>query len=313
MTGMPDLREALQALLRQPVLLNEPMSAHTWYRIGGPCDFYCYPENLPELRALVQWCQEQRYPYLVIGKGTNVLISDEGLRMLVIDLSKGFSAIRFDDNRCYVEAGVQVPKLVLECEKQGLGGLENFAGIPGSVGGALKMNAGCLGRSFYDFVEHITICDHGNIREMKNNQIEFHYRHVPLFDDPEIIALSAVLRLQSAEQSVLEKIRKESLEKRKNTQPIHHPSCGSVFKNPPGDFAGRLIEACGLKGYRHGGAAISELHANFIINEGNASAHDVLHIIRVIQKTIKEKFNIHLSPEVRLYGFRKEELAGVTD
>lgn len=297
----------IQALLKLPVLQQEPMSAHTWYRIGGPCDYYCYPENETELVNVIRWCGERRRQYLVIGKGTNVLFNDKGIRAVVIDLSKGFAEIRFEDTKCIAGAGAQVPKLVLECEKRGLGGLELFAGIPGSVGGALKMNAGCLGREFYDFINRITVADKGKIHILSKEQITYHYRHVPLFDDPEIIALSAELTLSAADSTALETARKESLDKRKKIQPISQPSCGSVFKNPSGDYAGRLIESCGLKGFRRGGASVSTLHANFIVNEGNATASDVLAVMKEIRKKVKEKFSVFLEPEVRLYGFDENE------
>jgi UDP-N-acetylmuramate dehydrogenase len=248
---------------------------------------------------------------MVIGKGTNVLISDKGIRGVVIDLSKGFSDIQFDGDQCNVGVGVQVPKLVMECEKRGLGGLELFAGIPGSVGGAMKMNAGCLGREFYQFIEHIDVIDKGELRTILKNDLVYHYRHVPIFDDPEVIAVSAQMSFTPADPRTLETIRKESLEKRKRSQPISQPSCGSVFKNPPGDFAGRLIESCGLKGFRHGGASVSTVHSNFIVNDGQAAAADVLAVMKEIQQTVKIKFNVSLEPEVRLYGFEKNELSGL--
>lgn len=298
----------LKSILRQSVLMNEPLSNHTWYRIGGPCDYYCYPENETELLALIRWCRDNNIPYMTLGKGTNVLISDTGIRGVVIDLTKGFSELRFEENYCDAGSGVQVPKLVLECEKRGLGGLELFAGIPGIVGGALKMNAGCLGREFYQFIEHITVINRGEKQIIEKNKITFHYRHVPLFDDPEVIAVSARMKFTAADKTVLESVRKESLEKRKKTQPISQPSCGSVFKNPPGDFAGRLIEACNLKGYRHGGASVSTLHANFIVNEGGATASDILTIMKEIRLAVKNKFGVTLDPEVRLYGFDDQEL-----
>lgn len=297
----------IQSLLNRPVLQQEPMTAHTWYRIGGPCDYYCYPEDESELVRLIQWCRDQGRKYLVIGKGTNVLISDKGIRAVVVDLSKGFAEIKFQATQCIAGAGAQVPKLVLECEKRGLGGLELFAGIPGSVGGALKMNAGCLGREFYHFVNRITVIDKGNLRVIPIEQLTVHYRHAPLFDDPEVIALSVELTLSPADVPALEMARKESLDKRKKSQPISQPSCGSVFKNPPGDYAGRLIEACGLKGFRHGGASVSTVHANFVVNEGNATAADVLAVMNEIRKNVKEKFGVVLEPEVRLYGFDENE------
>ncbi len=301
----------LQPLLCQPVLENEPLSAHTWYRIGGPCDYYCLPENETELRNLIARLKESKIPYMTLGKGTNILVSDHGIRGAVIDLSKGFSDTRFNGNMCETGAGVQVPKLVLECEKRRLGGLELFAGIPGTVGGALKMNAGCLGREFYHFVVSVTLMNHGEKQIIPVEQIVFHYRHVPLFDDPEVISLSARMRFSPADAETLATARKESLEKRKKTQPISMPSCGSVFKNPPGDFAGRLIESCGMKGFRIGGASVSSLHANFIVNEANASAYDVFCIMKEIRKTVKVKFGVSLDPEVRLYGFNDQELNGL--
>lgn len=296
---MNEIRQAFSGIL----MPDEPMARHTWYRIGGPADWYCIPDTVEDLKTLVQYCSTSKTPYWVVGKGTNVLISDDGIRGAVIDLSAACQFVEFAGKSVTVGAAYQVPKLVMECEKRALGGLELFAGIPGSVGGALKMNAGCNGREIYEYVKTVNYLEPSGMRVVAKKDMAYTYRHVPLFDDPLKIIVSAELTLEPEDPAVLVERRKTSLEKRQQTQPISQPCCGSVFKNPKDNHAGRLIEQSGLKGYRVGGAAVSEKHANFIVNEGAATAADVLHIIQHIQQTVHRQYNIWLEPEVKLIGF----------
>ncbi|NUM80698.1 UDP-N-acetylmuramate dehydrogenase [bacterium] len=306
-TVIRDIRTFFKGRLSE----NEPLSAHTWYQIGGPCSIYAIPETTDALIQLIHYCRSNGVPVFVLGKGSNLLVSDSGISGVVIDLSECCSFTDFDEMRVTAGAGVQVPKLVLDCEKKSLGGIEMFAGIPGTVGGAIKMNAGCHGKEFFDVTVSVNFLDGDSIETWPKSKIEFSYRHVKTFDDPARIILSATLQLEKTDIAVLTEKRKHFMKIRQQTQPINLPSSGSVFKNPAGDHAARLIDACGLKGYRRGGAVISEKHANFFVNEGNAKAADVLEIIRHTQAVVKKQFGIKLELEVKLVGFTSEELHSV--
>lgn len=284
------------------------MLQRTWYQIGGPCDFYCLPKDVDELKRLLDYTYENKKEFFIHGKGSNLLISDSGIRGFVIDLTEACSFIRWNENEVTVGAGYYMPKFVLECEKAGLGGIEMFAGIPGTLGGAIKMNAGCHGREIFDVLTEVTILKHGRIETLPKDRIEFAYRHVQTFDDPGTVILSGTVKLEKTDTVQLAERRKEFMKKRQQTQPINLPSSGSVFKNPKNDHAARLIDQSGLKGYRIGGAAVSFKHANFIVNEGHAKASDVLQVIKHIKKTVFEKFGVSLELEVKLVGFAPSEI-----
>lgn len=287
---------------------NAPLSNHTWYQIGGPADVYCVPESTDDLIQLADYCARHGLSYFVLGKGSNLLVSDAGYRGVILDLSKACSDTRFEGNRVTVGTGVTMPKLVLECEKNALAGVEMFAGIPGTVGGALKMNAGCHGREMADVVDTVTLFRNGTLTSLPRRDIQFEYRHVATFDDERIVLLSADLQLEPGDPETLAARRREFMKKRQQTQPINLPSSGSVFKNPPGQYAAQLIESCDLKGMRIGGAAVSEKHANFIVNENHATARDVFEIIRRVRQAVFTTHRVSLELEVKLVGFTEDEL-----
>jgi UDP-N-acetylmuramate dehydrogenase len=302
------LREEIGNVFKGSVLANEVISGHTWYQIGGPCDYYCIPDDLEDLKILTDFCDRNSVPYFVHGNGSNLLVSDAGIRGVVIDLSAACSFTKIEETRVEAGAGVSMPKLVLECEKAGLGGLEMFAGIPGTIGGAVKMNAGCHGKEIFDVLTAVTVLEHGRTESYAKNQIEFRYRHVKTFDRDSLIILSGHLLLERTETGILAERRKEFMKKRQQTQPIHLPSSGSVFKNPKNDHAARLIDQCGLKGHAMGKAMISAKHANFIVNTGGATADDVLHLMKLARTKVQERFGITLELEVKLVGFTPAEV-----
>lgn len=303
-----DFTTDIKTLFKGTFLENELLSNHTWYRIGGPCDFYCVPDDEDNLKKLIDYCEKKKFNYFIHGKGSNLLISDQGIKGFVIDVSKACSFTSIHETRVTAGAGVYMPKLVLECEKLGLGGIEMFAGIPGSVGGAIKMNAGCHGKEMFDVLTEVTVMQHGIIETIPKERIKYGYRHVESFEDSSVVILSGTLQLEKTDPDELSERRKEFMKKRQQTQPIHLPSSGSVFKNPTGDHAARLIDQCGLKGFRIGRASVSTKHANFIVNEGGAQASDVLQIIKKIKETVKNRFGVTLELEVKLIGFTQEEL-----
>ena len=291
------------------ILQAEPLHQHTWYRIGGPCDLYCIPQSIPDLHTLVQMCRDANIPFFVLGKGSNLLVSDEGLRGVVLNLSSCCLDLEFNGNQLHVGAGWYMPKLVLECEKRGLGGIERFAGIPGTVGGALKMNAGCHGREMYDVVHDVTFLQNGETQIAVKNELEVEYRHVRTFDDASTVILSSTWTMTPESPDRLSEARKQYMKKRQETQPINLPSSGSVFRNPSGDHAARLIETAGLKGHSVGGAAISDKHANFIVNVNRATANDVLELMKKARHEVFEKFGVLLELEVKLVGFETDEIS----
>lgn len=300
--------EHIKTFFEGSIFENESLSQHTWYQIGGPCDYYCVPKDVEELKNLIAYCEQHGRDFFIHGKGSNLLISDSGIRGFVIDLTEACSFVKIDDRRIEVGAGFYMPKLVMECEKAGLGGIEMFAGIPGTVGGAIKMNAGCHGKEIFDVLTEVMALKHGTIRTLAKAGIEFEYRHVKTFDDPAAVILSGTMELQRADSNLLAERRKEFMRKRQQTQPIHLPSSGSVFKNPKNDHAARLIDQCGLKGFKVGNASVSTKHANFIVNEGGAKASDVLNIMKHVKATVLDQFGISLELEVKLIGFTPIEL-----
>ena len=304
MLGIDNIKQ----LFKGEIFENEILSKRTWYQIGGPCEYYCIPDDLDDLKRLVDYCEGNGFEYFILGKGSNLLICDRGVKGFVIDLSKASSFTNIEGSSITAGAGCYMPKIVLECEKAGLGGIEMFAGIPGTVGGAIKMNAGCHGKEMFDVLTKVTIMKHGEIQTILKEHIKFGYRHVETFEDSAIVILAGTMCLEKANQETLTERRKGFMKKRQETQPIHLPSSGSVFKNPMNDHAARLIDRCGLKGFTIGKASVSTKHANFIVNEGGAKASDVLSIINKVRETVFEQFRVTLELEVKLVGFSSDEL-----
>jgi len=275
----------------------------TSFRIGGPVDIYIEPVVVEELVAIVRYLRETESPYVVLGNGSNILISDEGLRGVALNIERHFRDVTYEDGIVSAGAGIRLSSLVDFCVRNGLAGTEMLAGIPGTLGGALIMNAGAYGGEISDHLLDVTVLHDDEMRTVAKEECGFRYRNSDLRDD---IILGARFRLPEGDGEELRVRRKELLLKRNIAQPVNLPNAGSIFKNPEGRYAAQLIEECGLKGRRFGGAEISERHANFIVNTGGARAQDVIDAMNTIRRTVFEKTGSILEPEIQLLGFPED-------
>jgi UDP-N-acetylmuramate dehydrogenase len=279
------------------------MAGHTSLRVGGPLSCLLRPLDLAGLQTAVQVLNQNHYPYFILGRGTNLLVQDAGIRSVAISLEQGFSQVECIDpsGRVKAGAGLRLSRLLRFCLQQSLSGLEFIAGIPGSVGGALRMNAGTHAGEMADVCEavHLLLSD-GALVRLARAQLPFSYRRLELPPASVVVEAEFLLTPSSREQ-IRQRIR-SLLVVRKEKQPWRLPSAGSVFKNPPGDFAGRLIEAVGLKGVRIGDAQISSKHANFIVNRGQARSRDILALIQLAQEKVSQEFGVQLELEIEVVG-----------
>jgi len=290
---------------------DEPMRRHTSWRVGGPADFYFEPESEDALARFLAALPEN-VPVHVVGLGSNLLVRDGGVRGAVISTRKvGKRLERLDETRVKAGAGVPCATLARQCVRWSLGPAAFFAGIPGTVGGALAMNAGAFGGETWDRVESVETIDRRGVRRVRTaDDYEIGYRHVALKnradgDLPEFF-LSGTFRFEHDESASMTSIR-EMLDRRAATQPLGVPSCGSVFRNPEGTHAGALIERAGLKGFSIGGAKVSEKHANFIVNTGGATAEDIERLIETVRRRVAERFGVELELEARIIGEHRWE------
>ena len=295
---MSEIRAAL-AGVKGAVRFHEPMSLHTSFRIGGPADAYIEPESEDALCRLMAQARKAKVPIFVMG-GTNLLVRDGGIRGIVVRLTRLDRIEEHQGGLLYVEGGVGIPRLLKFALQRKLAGLEFAAGIPGTLAGSVVMNAGTRLGEMQDVVERVRMVTlAGEIRELSAGEVGFAYRRTRL---PRGIVAGAWLRLRWDPQSRMDSVVKESLQRRKATQPLALPNAGCVFKNPGGDPAGLLIEAAGLKGAQVGDAQVSPLHANFIVNRGCATARDVLSLIRKVGQTVEQTAGVTLQLEVRIVG-----------
>ena len=287
--------------LRGELRTGEPLASYTTWRVGGPAERFYEPADRADLAEFLATLPADE-PIFFLGHGSNLLVRDGGLRGTVILTAGSLTRIeRVADTCLMAEAGVACARLARFAARAGLGGIEFLAGIPGTFGGALAMNAGAHGAAIWDFVRDLEVIDRGGrMRQRTAADYEIGYRSVRSNDDAWFIA--ATLSLQPADPAACEQRIRELLARRAATQPIGKPSCGSVFRNPPGDHAGRLIEAAGLKGAREGGCQVSTLHANFIINVGGATARDLERLIQRVRDVVRERTGVDLQPEVRIVG-----------
>lgn len=284
------------------VLKNEPMKKHTSFKIGGEADFVVFPKNGEQIRKIICLANEEKIPVTVIGNGSNVLVGDRGIRGIVIIISKNMSGIEIHGNRIKAGAGVLLSRLAAAAYEKALTGFEFASGIPGSLGGAVYMNAGAYGEEMSGIIESVTCINSENvIKTLKKEQCDFGYRQ-SIFEKTGGIVIECTLCLKKGDKESIKAKTDELRERRKEKQPLEKPSAGSTFKRPTGYFAGGLIEQAGLKGFKIGGAEISEKHAGFIVNNGNATAKDVMNLIEYTQKTVKEKLGVCLEPEIRFLG-----------
>ena len=284
------------------VKLQEPMSKHTTFRIGGPADFYLCPHSTKEVQQTVQICKEENLPYFILGNGSNLLVSDKGYRGAIIRLWKNFSDISVKDCCITAKAGALLSKVAAEALEEGLTGMEFASGIPGTIGGAVFMNAGAYGGEMKDIIKEVKVLDdQGEIRVLSNEEMKLGYR-TSIVKEKGYTVLSAVLQLKKGEVSVIRETMEDLKNRRTSKQPLDMPSAGSTFKRPEGYFAGKLIMDSGLRGFSVGGAQVSEKHCGFVVNKGGATAEDVTALIREVQRRVKEKFGIELETEVRFLG-----------
>ncbi len=288
----------MRGLLRQ----NEPLARHTSWRVGGPADRYYEPADREDLIDFARTL-DAREPILWVGLGSNLLVRDGGWRGTVIRLHGALDELRREEgDSIYAEAGVHCARLAKFAQQQQLAGIGFMAGIPGTVGGALAMNAGAWGGETWPVVAQVEVLQrNGSTQWLTPASFRYAYRHVEAPRDV-IGYLAARFKVSADVDGAHERLTRESLAKRKATQPVGKPSAGSTFRNPPGDHAARLIESCGLKGHRIGGALVSELHANFILTEDGARAADVENLIVYVRDTVKQKTGIELQPEVKIVG-----------
>ncbi len=296
MISVPDI----QKFYKGSILVDEPMANHTWMKVGGPADFYFEPADRADLLALISYLQQHQLPIFVIGRGSNVLVSDEGIRGAVINVEKALQSIVLKNGKVVAEAGVRLTQFVDFCIQNELSGVEMLAGIPGTIGGAVAMNAGAHGGEISNFLTEVEVLRDGKIEKVPRDEAEFSYRHSGFTYD---IILASTFLLPKGKKEELVQRRRDYVLKRNRTQPLELPNLGSMFKNPPQAFAAQLIEQAGLKGKRIGGAQVSEKHANFIVNVGNATAADILRLVDLIQRTVYQHSGIELELEVKLVGF----------
>lgn len=286
------------------VKLNESLAEHTTWKIGGPADLFIVPESREQLSGALGILHRHGIPWTPLGRGSNTLVSDKGIRGAVIKLGNGFDRIDFDSNAVCAGASYSFIKLSVMAGKQGLTGLEFAGGIPGSVGGAVYMNAGAHGSDVSRILKSADIVwEDGSSGTYGKDQLDFGYRHSILHERRGIVT-DATFVLEQGDRKEIAAVMATYKERRLRTQPLQAACAGSVFRNPPNDYSARLIEAAGLKGAREGGAEVSLLHANFIVNHGGATAEDVLALMERVQNTVEDRFGIRLVPEVLLMGER---------
>lgn len=280
----------------------EPLNKHNFFGIGGNAAAYFEVSTTDELAYVARLKKRWNVPVAFIGRGSNLLVSDAGYPGVIVRLIGEFNQLDFSQNRVDVGAGVSLPRLSKMAASRGLSGVEFALGIPGSVGGALIMNAGAWGSSFGDLVEHVEVMtEEGELTAVSHEDAEFSYRHSGL--SPYFCVTGATLSLTSANAEEVDNLMQDLYNQKITSQPFAEENAGCMFKNPPGHSAGKLIDECGLKGYRIGGAEVSKIHGNFILNLDDATAQDVLSLVRHIQSHVKQERGVNLEMEVQLLGF----------
>lgn len=279
------------------------LSMLSTFKAGGTCPLVVYPESIEKLTVLLQYLKEQSIAFKIIGNGSNLIFNDGILPFVLIKLDH-INHLEINDTKVVVGAGYSLMKLALDLSKRGLSGLEFATGIPGTVGGSVYMNAGAYKNDMSEIITEIKVLDKElNVTILKNEDLDFRYRHSKLQENKDLICLEATLQLKEGDKESILALIEDRKERRLSSQPWDYPSAGSVFRNPEGDFAGRLIEECGLKGYRIGDAVVSEKHANFIINVGKAKGNDIRNLILYISREVEKKFHVKFQIEQEFVGW----------
>ena len=305
MAGMKSLTDSfIEIAGAEGVLLNEPMSAHTTFRVGGPADWFIMPRSVEELRSVLELCDAEGVCPYVMGRGSNLLVADEGLRGAVVQIAQNMAGVEaFPDGTVKAQAGVSNAKVAAVAYRASLAGYEFAAGIPGTVGGAAIMNAGAYDGEFRDVAVEVTCLSPSyEVVKVTAEEADWSYRHSAMGDNG-MIVLDATLKLHPGDPEEIQARMDDLAHRRSSKQPLDVPSAGSTFKRPPGYFAGKLIQDAGMQGHTVGGAMVSTKHAGFVVNANNATAADVLQVIRDVQAEVQSQFGVTLTPEVRMWGF----------
>ncbi|MFW6237865.1 MAG: UDP-N-acetylmuramate dehydrogenase [Halanaerobiales bacterium] len=301
MDGKKELKKKLNEVAGLEVKENTPLSSYTSFKVGGPADIFIVPETVKELREAIKIINNSKLPWFILGKGSNVIASDRGYRGVIIFTGE-LTSTSVDNNSITAETGITLNKLAGRALEAGLKGLEFAAGIPGTLGGALFMNAGAYGGEIKDLLETTEVINpRGEKKLLSKKEMDLSYRNSRLQNQP-LIATRATLQLKPGNKETIKQQMRELNDKRHRKQPLSWPSAGSAFKRPEGHYAGKLIEEAGMKGTRVGGAQVSKKHAGFIINLGNASATDIKKLIKTVQKEVYRNSGVHLEPEPKFLG-----------
>lgn len=283
------------------IFMEEPMKKHTTFRVGGPADVLVQPDETA-LAAILALCRQYHVPYSFIGNGSNLLVGDKGIRGVVIEMTDPMGNIEVDGTKITAQAGAMLSKIANTAASNGLGGMEFAAGIPGSVGGAVVMNAGAYGGEMKDIIEKVYVLDENGAQlELDRDALDLGYRH-SCIPEKKYIVTKVVLELVPRNEAEIRSEMKELNEKRAEKQPLQYPSAGSTFKRPEGYFAGKLIMDAGLRGYQVGGAQVSEKHCGFVINKGDATAADICQLMQDVSDKVQAQFGVVLKPEVKMIG-----------
>lgn len=286
----------------EKVRISEPMNRHTTFRIGGPADYFLLPSTAEEVKKILEICKKKELPYFILGNGSNLLVSDEGYRGVIIQLYRNYGGITVEGTNIRAGAGALLSQIASAAKNASLTGFEFAGGIPGTLGGAVVMNAGAYGGEMKDVLKEVTVMtEQGEIMTIPAEKLEMGYR-TSLVKKAGYLVLEAVISLKAGDVEEIKAIMKDLTEKRVSKQPLEYPSAGSTFKRPEGYFAGKLIMDAGLRGYQVGGAQVSEKHCGFVINKGNATAADVCGLMKDVQEKVQEQFGVTLEPEVKFLG-----------
>lgn len=286
----------------EKVRINEPMNRHTTFRIGGPADYFLLPSSSEEVKGILEICKEESLQYFILGNGSNLLVSDEGYRGVIIQIYRNYGGLTVEGTEIRAGAGVLLSQIAAAARNESLTGFEFAGGIPGTLGGAVVMNAGAYGGELKDVLKEAVVMDReGNIFTVPVEKLAMGYR-TSLVKTAGYLVLEVVISLKKGSQEEIRDTMKDLADRRISKQPLEYPSAGSTFKRPEGYFAGKLIMDAGLRGYQVGGAQVSEKHCGFVINKGNATAADVCRLMADVQAKVQEQFGVTLEPEVKFLG-----------
>ena len=299
--------QKIQSFIKGTVLFDEKMAKHSFYGIGGPATSYIIPKDREDLSKIILYSIDKNIKTYFLGSGSNILVNDKGLNGIVISPIRSLNKLIINNNKVFAESGLMLGKLVLETIKKNLTGLESLSGVPGTLGGAIKMNAGAYGQEISNYLCSIEVMDkHGLIKNLSRNDVQFNYRSSSLKSD--YFILSSKFKLEKSDSMHIKKTKENASVGRRKSQPLRFRSAGSVFKNPKnGPSAGYLIDKTGLKGFKKGDAQISEKHANFFINHGKAASDDIIYLIEKAKKEVHKKFGVILELEIKILGYTNFE------